>query len=203
MIRIDARPAVKSLKELMAKLSPQQIARAQTSAINRTIAMVKTGAGREIRSVYAIKASGMMKRLPIKLATASKPSASMSAEKRPLPLKEFAPRQTKKGVSITILKGQRKLVKSAFIQNVGGSQGIYARGRYQKGNKYDDFNFRKKRESPTGPDLVINQLRSLSLVAAVMHDSVEARIRQDVDSNLGPRLVHEMQRLINKSASLL
>jgi hypothetical protein len=47
---------------------------------------------------------------------------------KPVPLMAFKPRQTKKGVTVTIKKGHRTMLRSAFIaQMPGGHIGVFKR----------------------------------------------------------------------------
>lgn len=204
MQTINVKLAQAELDKLRKLLTPAQIATAQARALNRTIDSAKTATSREIRNVYAIGATGLSKRMPVSRANRSKQSAELNAEARPLPIMDFKPRQVMKGVSVAITKGNRTIIKSAFIKKLpGGKMGVMARGAYAAKGKIEEFQFRKKRITPTGPDLPINELRSLSLVGAASHESVQARMNDAVENNYRPRLVHELKRISNSSITSL
>lgn len=199
MVRINVSLAQKQVAELTRKLSPAQLALAQSRSLNRAIEQTKTATSREIRTVYAIPATGLSKRMPIKRSTRADLSAELRAESRPLPIQDFKPRQVRKGVSVAITKGNRKVITSAFIRTIGNKTGVFARGKYKPKGKLEEFDFRKRRIVSTGPDLPINELRSLSLAGATGHESVQRLINRTAPDIYVSRLAHEIKRLAEAS----
>lgn len=194
-MQIDVSDAVKKLSNLTDQLSPEQVGLGTARAINHTIAKGKTSASREIRSVYNIKASEVGKAIRIEKSTRTSLTGKIIVSGSPIPIIAFSPRQTKTGVTVTILKGKRKAIKRAFIQRMkSGHVGVYARGRY--GN--NEFKFRTKRINKRGQDLPIEELMTTSVPKAFATDKVIGAVGKQLEKDLDTRLLHELTNLIRK-----
>ena len=194
-MRIDVKQAVKQLSKLTAQLSAEQTALATARAINHTIAKGKTEASRQIRSVYNIKAKEVGKAISITKSTRTSLEGSINISGSPMPIIAFSPRQTRKGVAVTIKKGSRKVIQRAFIQRMkSGHTGVYARGEYGS----DGFKFRRKRAKKTGPDLPIQELLTTSVPQAFQADAVIRAVGTKLEAGLASRLEHEFRHIISK-----
>lgn len=128
-VKSDIADALEHFETLSAALKRNAIA----AALNRVADMARTAASREIREVYRIKARDVSS--AIKVYRASGRSTSLEARvvakgRHSLPLVDFAARQTKKGVTVSIKKrGGRKLFPGAFIATMkSGHTGVFTRG---------------------------------------------------------------------------
>lgn len=74
----------------------------------------RTIADKEIRGRYAIKKSDVMPKLSVEMPTNF--DGTLESKGSMLPVSLFKPTQVKKGVKVTILKGKRGLIESAFIR---------------------------------------------------------------------------------------
>ena len=109
--------------------------RAVRRAINRTADQVKVEASRLIRARYNLKASLLREEIKVQRALPSGPMVAvvLAEGRRSLPLKEFGAREIMRrgkrgqraGVSVMVLKGQRKVLKTAFA--AGGEAQIFER----------------------------------------------------------------------------
>lgn len=99
--------------------------RALASAMNKTIAIARTDMSREIRNEFALKAGYVSERLRVRKAWRSgalELTASLAGgdgRKRSANVIAFGARQIRKGVSVRIRKGRRKVIAGAFIANKG------------------------------------------------------------------------------------
>lgn len=126
-IRGDVAAQVRKLgNDMQRKRVPVAAAR----AINKTLTNVRTEASKQIRQERALKANVVKDALSISRATRSRLIGALYATGRPIPLRDYAARQTKKGVTVSVTRGQRKRVQhagnAAFIVNkIGGN--VFAR----------------------------------------------------------------------------
>lgn len=95
---------------------------AMMRALNRAAGGVRTDASREIRKTYKVKKATVDKSFSVQTATSQSLRAVVHVSGRPLSLAGFAARQTKKGVTVNV-KGQRKLIRHAFIRTLKTQRG--------------------------------------------------------------------------------
>jgi hypothetical protein len=205
MIEINVEQAVKDLRREFRDLTNQEFNTGVARAINHTLAKAKTASSREIRAVYSVPASYVNKALTIRKANRAQVYGFVIAQGRPIPIKVFKPRQTKEGVSVLIKKGNRQLIRGAFIATMGsGHMGVFARGTYQGG----DFSFRRKRiraaggyryvngkAQPVTNDLSINELTTVSIPTAFSNNVVLNNLAKTIEQSFPDRLMHELTRL--------
>lgn len=108
-------------------------------ALNKTAEMVKVQAAREVRSAgYNLKVSTIKLGIKLRRAMPGNLRATVVANGRPIPLIQYAARQTGKGVTVNVQRG-RKLIAGAFIATMpNGHRGVYVReagGRHKRVNK--------------------------------------------------------------------
>lgn len=124
MIDLDDKQARRALAKQARELSPTKIQAAQRRAVNRGITGARTEMSREVRKTVRVKSADVRDAVAIEKASGSvaTPEAKMRVRHKPIPLAHFgSPRQTKKGVSVTVIKGKRQAIPSAFIvDNLGG-----------------------------------------------------------------------------------
>jgi hypothetical protein len=193
-MKIDIRRAVKKLATLTNQLSADKVALGTARAINHTLAKGKTAASKEIRSVYNIKAVSVSKALKIQKASKATLTGELRISGSPIPITDFTAGsrhyQTKQGVSVSIFKGKRKMIKSAFV--LKGK--VRARGMYKEGG----FEFRRKRSVKEGNDFPIPQLMTASVPQAFQSQAVITAVATKLEADLGKRLEHEFTQLISK-----
>ena len=208
MVTIDTRKAVAEIKRQFKSLNKQQHNVALARALNHTIAKGKTEASRQIRSVYALKAAKVNEAMKVSKAYATNPIAKINARITPLSLMNFgSPRQTKRGVAVTVIKGQRKTIRGAFMLDISdpkrkrGQIGknptkvrIFARGSYVNGA---GFVFRKQRvQKWPKPDFPIAPLQGVSIASAFFNETVTRAMMSKVSTDLVKRYEHELRRLL-------
>jgi Prophage minor tail protein Z (GPZ) len=109
-------------------LDSREMRTAVMRSLNRTADGVKTDASREIRKSYNVTNKALSPAFSIWRATTVDLVAKVSASGRPLQLIGFAARQVKAGVSVSVKRGSRKVVKSAFIARMqSGHLGVFRR----------------------------------------------------------------------------
>lgn len=122
----DVKPARRYVSSVQRRVVPK----AQMRTVNELAKQVVTVSAREIRKRRRLKIGVIKKAMRVTKATITRLRARITARGRPISLKEYAARQTKRGVTVNIT-GRRKLWKSdggrvAFqVKAIGGH--IFAR----------------------------------------------------------------------------
>ncbi len=212
MIKIDSKAARDILINDLAKpLAPEQVKRATSRAINHTLGVIKTDVNKSIRSIYNLSAADVRDNLEIRKATLENLKGFIKANRAPLSVSKFNPvsislsgsgfirgsidrkskgfafkktKSDKVGVSIQVLKGERKNIGSAFMLLQGSGKGsVMARGNYSTGS---NFNFTK-------PRLPIEGLNSISIYGATLHSKVTSVVMPLGSEKYTERLIHELR----------
>jgi len=195
-MHIDISKAIGGLKHLTEQLSEAKVRLGVSRAINHALAKGKTVAKKEITSTYNIKPSTVSKALVVKKSQRTELRGELQVSGAPIPIAEFSadarPYQTKRGVSVVIFKGKRKLINSAFIPK--GSKRVRARGAYENGQ----FVFRRHRIVKKGMDYPIPQIMTTSVPLAFKSERVISKVVANLEDNYTNRLAHELQYLITK-----
>lgn len=119
------------------------LARAVKRAGNDSIRALRAATKKSIRERTRIRAGFLAdKALPLTFPKGVRLDSLiwvMRVSGKPVPLGEYPVRQTKKGVSVEVVRGQRKLIKSAFLAlRSTGRKGVFRRpgkSRYPMGHK--------------------------------------------------------------------
>lgn len=124
---MEIKMTLTGIKEAREAASPERLRRAIARALAKTVSQGKTAATKAIREEYNIK----QRDLASKIRTEIDPSrlqAAITVSGRNIPLLQFGARQTKKGVTLQIKKGSRKVLRSSFISTMrSGHQGVFSR----------------------------------------------------------------------------
>lgn len=169
-------------------------------AINKTLTGVKTDASAEIRSVITAKKSVVDKTFRTVRSTKTHLSALFESKGRPLPLVEYAARQTTKGVSVQVKKTEsRSVIAGTFIQTMrSGHKGVFWREWHaaERKPKNKRINYGKlpksyrlpirQRFGPRVPDILSNM--------PVM-DAVLKKAEDRLHANMDHELAFEVSKL--------
>lgn len=121
--RADAERIAAGLRDLPQRLRGPTVKR----ALRRALGTVRTETTRMVRAeVPRLRAKTVSGQMAIQL-TASGLEGDVIVRARPIPLVEYAGRQTRLGVTVEVKKG-RKLIRHAFIATMkSGHRGIFVR----------------------------------------------------------------------------
>jgi hypothetical protein len=150
---------------------------AAVRALNRAAVTVRAEAAREIRKAYNLKISDIKDQLTIVRATPGNLRAKVVASGRPLSLSGFAPRQTPQGVTVQVKRGQRKLIRHAFLLARPGGSAVFVRDGRRR--------------------LPIKKLYTLSLPSAFTADKVMAVLQKVAETRIAEVYAQELNRAIN------
>jgi hypothetical protein len=192
MMHINTEQAIKDIQSTIGQLTPKQNASAISRALNRGINAGRTRANKEVRTVYNITAAAFNRTVKISNATKQKHFAVMQISKAPSNLNNFKPVQTDNGVRVAVIKSEKKVIKSAFIQAIGSFVGVFARGKYTGNN----FEFRTKRIRRTGPDLPIQSIKTTSPASMVENTQVYEPVRERAMEVFVNRYSHEIKKIL-------
>ena len=220
MVRIEVKDAIKDLNKAFKNLSKELIAEASASAINKSILLGRTAARTEVKSVYNIPQRYLSGVGKIN-ATPSYLVGMVTASAKPIPMDAFSPKfsfqsgttttisrrgvqKTKlgtrgksgSGVSIEIIKGQRKAVSFAFMLPTSSGR-VFARGEYNKGGAFAFMQRHKHLNGPNGNDSV-KPLSTVSVHGAVINKKVENKIASILEPAFQRNYVQQLERLINR-----
>lgn len=159
--------------------TPEQIPIVLSRAINRSAQAGRTQAAREAKSKYTIRHGDVLKTLKINRANRGNLYASISSRGELIPLIAFNPRQTKKGVSVAVKKGERKQLKSLFLTTLtnprysGSATNVFGRvsaERYPLRGHY----------GPSIPQMIENE-ESMASVGGRIAEVLDDRVRHEID----------------------
>jgi hypothetical protein len=176
VVTFDASQVLRNVANL-----PGAHRRAISRALNKTAANVRTAASTAIRAKRSLSASTVRKALAIKQANPNRLVATLSVTGRPIPLKEYRANQTKRGVTVLVSPGKRKLVEHAgnkafFIQKIGGH--VFARQGKQR--------------------LPVKKLYGPSLPATFLNEEVRRAWTAAAQDALPKRLTEEIRFELNR-----
>jgi len=159
--------------------------KAMVRALNRAGDQSVTAASREIRRVYNISAGFARKQIKVRdRARKGKLYFTIRIFSRRIPLSEFKPRQTRRGVSISVKKGSRKLIPRAFLARMkSGHLGVVVRAFSSAGlgrGEHAFFRFGKGSGKPGRAwgeaDLPIAELTTLSVPRMFLERTVRSAV---------------------------
>lgn len=191
MARISLARQVAELRREFRELPEREFKRGAASALNKIANQARNQAARQIAAEYSLPVSAIKKSLSVKRrANRNELTATIAAAGAPLPLILFKARQTRKGVTVQVKRGSRRLIAGAFIKTLSsGHRGVFARGRYAS----NEFAFRHKRirRFPDN-DLSITELVGVGVPTGFRKDAVQDALRQLVESKFGELLHAEL-----------
>ena len=179
-------------------MSAQQVRIVESRAINKTLGQTRTIARKEVKAVFNVSRK-QTNTIDYKRATPSTVTGNLEADRTPVPLDYFSPKQETEsgvrrivikgghrinihkeykrarknvaaGVSIEVFKGERKIIPYAFLI-ADGAPRVFARGVYRKGTQHG-FIQRHQRVRSDGNDLPISPLITITAFGQVMNDPV-------------------------------
>ena len=186
MIRIDTRDAVAAILEKQRAVNPSTVGKAASNALNRAVTSVRTRISVEVRKEYRMKASAIKKNMvKVRRASPSKLSAEIHVNEGGLKLSDFPYRQTRRGLSVAVKRGKRRLIKRAFKQTTKkGFVSAFFRGKYE--NNKPVYSDAKQ----------IRTVKTVSPWAAVVNEKVQAILSQRGADVFEQRFRHELKRLM-------
>ncbi|MGH8519860.1 MAG: phage tail protein [Gammaproteobacteria bacterium] len=192
-VRADIERAVRSLTEIQRAIVPKASAR----ALNKTASQAKTQAAREIRTHYNISTRVIGRHIELSRATPATLVAALKATGDKLPVIAFQARQTKRGVTVQIKRGRRRLIPHAFIATLrSGHKGVFARGKYQGRS----FVHRSKRVRPyPKPDLPIAELHTVGVPQGFSNRVVLEALERKIRERFPPLLAHEIAFALSRA----
>ena len=183
----------------------QKVPRAAARALNKVGAQAKTQAAREIKDRYQIGTRMISKYISVaRRASPSSLTVEVRAEGRPLPILAFKARQTRKGVTVEVVRGNRKLISHAFIKTMkSGHRGVFARTRAAGASGYlgGSFQFRHGKGSrlrKKGNDLPIGELLTLGIPQAFSNRMVIERLDKLVRDKFPEIFRHELDFILGR-----
>lgn len=207
--------AIAEIRRQYSYVSGDILNTAISRALNRTASQGRTAANGEIRKTFNISASRINNELKTSNSNSRTLTAKIIASGAPLSFNNFQAKQMTsrgvisfdrkgrsstrltrrsrnnavKGVSVTITKGQTKILPTAFIQVANGGITVFARGKY-KGTS-DGFEFGKDR-------LPIGKMSTLSVPMMFANQKVLPVIERKVEDFLASRIDHEITYLLSR-----
>lgn len=200
-VKHDIDRAIRDLDDM----ARQKVPRAAARALNKVGAQAKTQAAREIKDRYQIGTRMISKYISVaRRASPSSLTVEVRAEGSPLPVLAFKARQTRKGVSVEIVRGRRKLISRAFIATLrSGHRGVFARTSATGASGYlgGSFQFRHGKGSrlrKKGNDLPIGELLTIGIPQAFSNRVVIERLDKLVRYKFPEIFRHELDFILGR-----
>jgi len=183
MLKISVKSDIERALARLNALQRQVVPTATARALNKTAAQARTEAARQIKTRYQIPTRVISRAITLtQRANRAQLTAVVEASGHPLPLIAFRARQTRRGVSVEVTRGARKLIRSAFIATLrSGHKGVFARGVYSGG-----------RFIPHPQRLPITELMTLGIPQGFSNRAVEQALRQKVTEKFPAIFDHEL-----------
>ena len=210
-IEVYADKATKDIIKAFKELNKDEINKSIYRSINSTLAKVQTETSKQLRNKYNVSASQVKKGFYLSKASPSNLTGKLFASNRTLPLQNFNPVEikgdirtkrvggkkgsyqskqiknpTKQGVYIEILKGEKKLITSAFLLLRGSNASVKARGEYSRG-----FDFINKEKSKS--------LSSVSVHSMMRNSEIQQDIKSYTEKEYQEILFRELKKRVTKS----
>lgn len=170
--------------------------------INVTLRQARTGSDREIRGVYNIRQSFVLRYIQMAKATRNKLVGTLAFPTKPVPLSEYLrTKKSSRGVTVQIFKGKNELIKGAFLLNSRysstGRMSVMHRSHASGSNSYgSNFQFRHKRITKSGNDLTIGAMFSVSPFTSVFNRVVSKNITTKTAEKLQFNVHDTMDKMV-------
>lgn len=189
-MQIDLRNNIDAVVARLESYKREVLDKAIVSAVNRCAEMARTDAARELRAAgYNIKSATIKAAVNVSRASAGNMVATLTINRKPIPLIQYDARQTKSGVSVKVTSA-RKVVKGAFIAKMqSGHSGVYTRAPGAVHKRVMVAGHKRWSALP------IKQLYGPSIGGAYASDKVQAAMAKSIAANFSRRLAHELKRL--------
>lgn len=118
MARIDISARVigdQQLAQTLARLSSHDIPKAIKAGVRDAARAGRTTLAKSIGQRYSLTASRIKQDVPNARFMAGGQTAVITTSRKPITAMQFKPKETRKGLSMSIYRGQRTVVKSGFI----------------------------------------------------------------------------------------
>ena len=118
MARIDITARVigdTELAQTLAKLSSHDIPKAIRSGVKDAARAGRTTLAKSIGQRYSLSAARIKQDVPTARISGDGQTAVITTSRKPITAMQFRPRQTRRGLSMSIYRGQRSVVKSGFM----------------------------------------------------------------------------------------
>lgn len=176
VLRVDVRTDIKQLERQLRDIERKKLPKAIARALTKTAQNVRVEASREIRKVRPLKASTVKQAMSVQRATPSNLVSSVTASGKPIPAREYKATQTKRGVKVTVTKGNRKFI---------GPQG-------RRGFMVDKFG-RHVFQRVGVNRLPIKKIFGPSIPGTFLRKNILAAMRKVIGTNFPKRLAEEVR----------
>ena len=103
------------VQQTLATIPSKILIPATIRALNKVAANVKTAASRAVRERRGLPASAVNKTMVIRRASRQRLISTLVVTGKPIGLRDYKARKVRKGVTVEVTRGKRKLVPGAFI----------------------------------------------------------------------------------------
>lgn len=191
MIEIKSSLAESELHKTAKKYGKQAVNSALMMSTNRTLERANTQASRLVRERYTISLANLKKEIKLKKANQSNLTAELLATANRVNIMRFKARiMPKKGLRVEIVKGQSKVIKSAFgIKKLPGA--AFARGTDDGRN----LTWRDKRIVKKGADMPIASIKSPSAFVQILNDNNRRKLSDFSYDVYNREVIRQLARL--------
>lgn len=105
----------KELSQALARLSSHDVPKAIRAGVRDAARAGRTTMAKSIGQRYTLSAGRIKQDVPTARITDGGQTAVITTSRKPITANQFKPKQTRTGLSMSIYRGQRSLVKSGFM----------------------------------------------------------------------------------------
>lgn len=167
------------------KTIQQSVAKAELSANKKIARQVVTEIVKSAREKYSIKASSLKSATEIKHGTGNSVTSRIIISNKRMPLLQFNPRKNQAGVSVMVLKGNRKVVNSSFIALMSSG--------------HSNIFIRKMNGGRRVPRLPIRQLYGPSAARMLLSEQNLVIVHEKILGKFDKIYAHELEYYFNKN----
>ena len=195
--RSNIQQTIRQMRADFDQLSEKQFNRAVSRILNRVIVTARKEARMELRQRYNLPAMEFQEAMVIVNSNPQNLEVRIKVRGRPYALKpgRFTVQQTKRfGVRYTIIRGQRKQLKHAFVATPKktGVPLVFMRSQTSTGYVAGQFLNRMRRTRSSGPDLPIAVVRSVSIPSGFKRDTLLKHLERLSTSKFGDLLYKDL-----------
>jgi len=182
---------VRGLKEAAASVDPAIFEKASRRTVNEVAKKARTAISDEIRTKYTVKAGELKGRMALTLASQKNGLVRIRIAGKKIPLTGFTgTRQTQRGVSVEVIRGQRRVISHAFLLGSGSDRRVWWRTWRMKGESKPHGTTPRSQGAklPKHMREPITQVRSVSAAGMFDQPYVWRMVEKLVETDYGPTM---------------
>ena len=190
MARIDISARVlgdKELAQTLARLSSHDIPKAIKAGVRYAAGRGKTTLAKHVGQRYTLKAARIKEDVSSPIYSGDGQTAILKTSRKPITARQFGLRESRRGVTMAIFRGERTVIKSGFMQ--ASQEGKFDGRRAFVPNRKRPYSNEKAKPRRSTPRNAIAMVQGPSLHAIYTGGKHSAAIQEQTDRVISEALV--------------